>query len=295
MLWLLACRAIDAPASGDGSIWSMALRIEGIEVVYGPGSTARKVLHGVTTTFEPGQVTAIVGPNGAGKSTLIRVALGLLAPRSGRVTLDGTDVATLRGHQRARRLVYVPQRSDAAFAYRVRDLIGMGRYAAGEASTGEGEAAITRALAQVELADRANDSYGQLSAGQQQRVTLARALVQIELGLAAAKPRETVALLADEPISAMDPRHGLSALGLFRNIARAGAAVVVILHDLTLASRIADHAVVMSHDGHIAFDGAASTTLTAEKLGPVMGLELATVQLPGGGVLIGPAQPILPG
>lgn len=247
------------------------------------------VLRGLTASFEPGSVTVIVGPNGAGKSTLARAALGLIAPRSGRVTLDGLDVARLRGHERARRLVYVPQRSEAAFAYKVRDLVGMGRYAAGEASTGDANEAIVRALARVELADRAGDSYGELSAGQQQRVTLARALVQMEIPLQS-KAHGTLALVADEPISAMDPRHALCALELFQEIARAGAAVAVVLHDLSLAARVADRAMVLSHDGLVAFEGEARSTLTAEKLGPVMGLPLVSASVPGGGVLIGPAM-----
>lgn len=271
----------------------MSLRIEDVHVSYGSGPGSRRVLAGLSASFERGVVTVIVGPNGSGKSTLVRTALGLLTPRQGRVELDGVNVASIRGHDRARRLVYVPQRSDVSFAYSVRELVAMGRYAAGEGSKGDGGDSISRALMQVELADRATDRVGELSAGQQQRVTLARALVQMEVALGSGHgggEHPTVALMADEPISAMDPRHAINALGIFRSLAEAGVAVCVILHDLTLAARIADRALVLGDGGVVAAHGPAEDVLTPSVLGPVMGLDLARVAIPGGGVLIGPGK-----
>ncbi len=278
----------------------MSLRIENVHVSYGSGPRGRKVLCGLTAEFLPGVVTAVVGPNGAGKSTLLRVALGLLTPQSGTVRLGPIPVSAIPARQRARSLVYVPQRSEVAFAFTARELVAMGRYAAGEGPSEHAHRAVTRVLALMELADRAGDRVGELSAGQQQRVTFARALLQIEVALeaaasshpapndASALPRHPI-LLADEPISAMDPRHALQTLGLLRELAASGVAVGVILHDLTLAARVADRALLLGAGGALAAHGPAADVLTPAILGPVFGMPLERITTPGGSVLIGPA------
>lgn len=256
------------------------------------------MLAGVDAEFPAGSVTAIVGPNGAGKTTLMRAAMGLLPIHAGEVLLDQEPVAGIPRAQRPRRLVFIPQRSEVAFAYTVREVVAMGRLAAGEGAP-EADESIWRALTVVELADRANDRIGELSAGQQQRATLARALVQLEVaigphglhdGRPGATPPRTLALLADEPVSAMDLRHAVQTLALLKSAAARGIAVAVILHDLTLASRIADRILVLTGAGTIAAAGPASQVLTPSTLGPVLGLELVTATVPGGGLLVGPAS-----
>ncbi len=172
----------------------------------------------------------------------------------------------------------------------------MARHAAGEGDSPDSAERIGRALTLVELAERAGDSMGELSAGQQQRVTFARAIVQLELAMSArnsavasSAPPPTIALLADEPVSAMDLKHAVQTLGLLREAAKAGVAVVVVLHDLTLAARIADRALLLSADGTVAAHGTAEEVLTPSVLGPVLGIALASAAEPGGSRLIGPA------
>ncbi|GMV26364.1 MAG: ABC transporter ATP-binding protein [Phycisphaerae bacterium] len=271
----------------------MSLRLEQVGVTLGTGRRARRVLSGVTVEFKPGRVTAIIGPNGAGKSTLLRTAQGLVSRQEGRVELDGVAVEHIRGKDRARRLVYVPQRSGAAFAFTAGDIVRMGLHAAGGARLGTASDAAVLALATVELADRLHDPVGELSAGQQQRVTIARALVQVEAGLRehAAEPsntRKTVVVLADEPVSAMDPRHAMSTLRLLKALAGAGAAVAVVLHDLSLAASVADDAVALGAGGRIVATGTSEAVFVPEVLGALMGIGFARVAIPGG-VLIGPS------
>jgi iron complex transport system ATP-binding protein len=223
----------------------------------------RPVLREVSLALEPGAVTAIVGPNGAGKSTLVRLLLGILEPGAGQVLLDGVAVGAIPHRQRARRLAYVPQRPSVAFAFSVRQYVELGGFAA----PGVARAAADAALESAELAERADDPFPTLSAGQQQRAAMARAIVQLN-----GSAGSTSALLADEPVSAMDPRHALRAMGLLRSLAARGAAVGVVLHDLGLALRFCDRAAVLDAGGRLASAGPAASTLTPAVLDPVFGV-----------------------
>jgi iron complex transport system ATP-binding protein len=222
----------------------------------------RPVLTSISVALKPCAITAIIGPNGAGKSTLIRLLTGVLRPAAGSITLDGRDIHALSHKDRARRIAYIPQKTSIAFAYTLRQYIALGRYSAER----HDPAAIDRALARVDLADRAENPLLELSAGQQQRAAIARALAQLDQSVPG-----TRALLADEPVAAMDPLHALQAMAILRERAAAGLAVAAVLHDLSLALRC-DHAVALSADGRIAADGPMSEVLTPEVLGPLYGV-----------------------
>jgi iron complex transport system ATP-binding protein len=250
----------------------MSLRAEGVEFGYVPG---RAVLRGVSCALDGGRVTAIVGPNAAGKSTLLRLLLGTLRAWSGRVTLDGRDVPGLPYRERARRIAYIAQRSSVAFAFTVREVVRMGRFAAGTGWRAD-ERAAGAALRRVGLLDRADEPFGVLSAGQQQRAMLARALAQLDTRRPAAAPGRM--LLADEPAAAMDPRHAIETLGLFRELASGGVGVGVVLHDLTLAARFADRAVVLDGSGRVAADGPVGAALDPAVLEGVFGVRFDRLQ-----------------
>lgn len=239
----------------------MTLRADALEFGY---ARERPVLRDVTAAFEPGALTAVVGPNASGKSTLLRLLLGVLRPWSGRAALDGTDVVSLTHRRRARSIAYIAQRAGVAFAFSVRQVVAMGRFAAGAGPDADARAADA-ALERVDLADRADEPFGVLSAGQQQRAMLARALAQLDDPDA----RAGRVLLADEPVSAMDPRHAIETMALLRDRARAGIAVAVVLHDLTLAARFADRAVVLGADGRVAAAGPVAEALDPAVIGPV--------------------------
>ncbi|MEX2219582.1 MAG: ABC transporter ATP-binding protein [Phycisphaerales bacterium] len=240
----------------------MTLRLEEAGFAYHP---SRPVLRGIGAGLAPGALTVIVGPNGAGKSTLLRLMAGVLRPTAGRVTLDGHDVSALGHGPRARRIGFLAQRTSLAFAYTLRQFVALGRYAAGGAGD-PAEPSITAALGRAGLADRAGEPFGALSAGQQQRAALARVLIQLE---SSAEPPERRTLLADEPVSAMDPRHALESMDLLHALARRGLSVAVILHDLSLALRYADHAWVLDPSGTLVAAGPAPATLTPATLDPV--------------------------
>jgi iron complex transport system ATP-binding protein len=218
------------------------------------------VLRDVSLRLAPGRITAFIGPNGAGKSTLLRLMGGIRTPVSGSVRLESAEVSAMPPRARAGRIGYLGQRPEVAFAYTVREFVALGLYAAGRAGA---RGAVELCLETVDLSARAEEVFGVLSAGQQQRAALARVLAQLGDG------GDGAVLLADEPISAMDPRHVLGTLDLFRRLAGRGAAIALVLHDLTLASRFCDCAAVLGGDGRLVAMGPVAEVLIPQVLDPV--------------------------
>lgn len=237
------------------------LRVRGVTFAYAPNTPP--VLAEVDAAFPAGTVTAVIGPNGAGKSTLIRVLLGLVRPTIGHAEWLGRDVASMHAAARARQLVYIPQRLSSAFGFTVRELISMGRHAAGAP---DDRNAIERAMRKAGVLDLALRPFDELSVGQQQRVGLARALAQLDAINGAA------ALLADEPASAMDPLRATHALAALADVARSGRTVVVVLHDLAQALAYCDRTLLLSESGRVAAAGRTPDVLTPDALQSLFGL-----------------------
>lgn len=229
---------------------------------------APRVLRAVSCVIAPGALTAIVGPNGAGKSTLVRLLAGLRTPDQGRVAIDDAPLSAMPAPARARRVAFIEQRPDLAFDFSVLKVVSFGAYASGSDC-----AHIDNALDRFELRPITHKPYGALSVGQQQRVSLARAWVQTGA-------RPDAYLLADEPCSAMDPRHTLQAMHALRELSRSGVGVGVVLHDLSIAARFADRALVLAPDGTLRGEGPADETLTEHVLSDVFELPIARYDLP---------------
>ena len=229
---------------------------------------ARPVVAGLTLDVAPGEVVALLGPNGAGKSTVLRAVLGLL-PHGGTVRVDGLDVRTLDPRQRARRIGYVPQRSQLAAAMDVRNVVALGRFAhQGLVArlTPADRAAVDAALERTDALALADRPFTRLSVGEQQRVLLARALAS-----------GARVVLLDEPTAALDVGHALALLALIRDLARGGHALLVVLHDLDQVARVADRAVLLDRGVAVA-GGPVAEVLAAEHLAAVFGV----APVPGG-------------
>lgn len=227
----------------------MTLRIDNLAHSYGPVHALR----GITVQAQPGGITTLLGPNAAGKSTLLRCITGALRPTAGAVLLDERATHGIAVHELAARLAYVPQRSTVAAAFTVREVVELGRYARPAATR-----FVDRALQRMELTDLAQRSYEALSVGQQQRVTLARALAQLD------DPSQGV-LILDEPMSAMDLRHVRDVTTLLRELAEMGMTIIIAMHDLTLAASIANE-VWLVDDGRLAAAGNPCDVLSVERL-----------------------------
>jgi iron complex transport system ATP-binding protein len=238
-----------------------ALSLEAITVVLG----GRTVLSNVSISFAPHQVTAVLGPNGAGKSTLLTCLGGLMSPTAGDVLLSGRSLKTIPDRERARRIGILPQAPEVAWPVDVETLVGLGRIPYGGALGGglgsEDRAIIARVLEQTSTAAFAQRIATTLSGGERSRVLMARAL--------AGQPEW---LLADEPLTGLDPGHQFDACDLLRAIADEGRGVVVTLHDLSLAARLADRVVVLA-EGRVVADGPPREALTEALLTDVYGVD----------------------
>ncbi len=250
----------------------MALELRDITVRLGE----RDVLRSFGTVFPGTCVTAILGPNGAGKSTLLRTIIGVVETCGGHVILNGEAFDAMSSSQKRRRLAYVAQRSTVEFSFTAREVVGFSGYG-GQVE----ESAILHAMEQTDTDDLADRPFEQLSVGQQQRVSIARAFAQI--GAHRADLSECV-LLADEPVASLDPSHAWTTLELMKDLARRGACVIIVMHDLTTALRFANHVVVLDQNGGLAGAGTPDELVRTGVLQRVYDIELraadASVLLP---------------
>ncbi len=238
------------------------VRVDNLRVLRGQDV----VLDDISLALQPGEVLAVLGPNGAGKSTLLGALCGELMVKQGQVWLHDRLLADWHGPERARCLAVLPQVSTLGFAFRVEEVVGMGRlpHDSGVARDSEIIAAALQAADATHLRGR---SYLALSGGERQRVHLARVLAQLWPGEAG------TTLLLDEPTSALDPLHQHITLQAVRAFADRGAAVMVILHDLNLAARYCDRVLLLQQGRAVAL-GTPCEVLQPQMLQAVFGLEV---------------------
>ena len=214
------------------------------------------VIRNVSFRSKPGELVGLIGANGAGKTTLLRAAANLLR-FTGTATLNDRPVAEWPRRDLAKRLAYLAQGHDAHWPMPVEDVVGLGRlpHLAFLGSPSEDDRrAVAAAMDKTEIGDLARRGVSTLSSGERARVMLARALAV-----------EAPLLLADEPIAALDPYHQLHIMEVLKAEASIGRAVVVVLHDLTLAARFCDRVVLLS-EGQVLADGTADAVLTEKNL-----------------------------
>ncbi len=248
-----------------------ALIAENLELGYGN----RTVVENLDLKVPPGRITCIVGANACGKSTLLRSMSRLLSPRGGHVLLDGKDVHRLPAKKLARTLGLLPQSPIAPEGIVVADLVGRGRHPHQRVLSRwsrEDDAAVADALAATHTTELAERSVDELSGGQRQRVWIAMVLAQ-----------QTDLLLLDEPTTFLDVSHQVEVLDLLTDLNRdRGTTIVMVLHDLNLAARYADHLVAMA-DGSIYASGDPSDVLTGETVKAVFGLDSRVISDPVSG------------
>ncbi|MFE0759459.1 ABC transporter ATP-binding protein [Streptomyces smyrnaeus] len=235
----------------------------------------RTVIEALDLDIPPGRVTAIVGANACGKSTLLHSMSRLLAPRTGRVVLDGKEVHRMPARQLARTLGLLPQSPVTPEGIVVGDLVGRGRHPhQGMFSrwSAEDDAAVAAALEATATTALADRSVDELSGGQRQRVWIAMALAQ-----------HTDILLLDEPTTFLDASHQVEVLDLLTDLNQArGTTVVMVLHDLNLAARYADHILALA-DGRLHAAGPPAEVLTEETVRTVFGLDSRIIEDPVSG------------
>lgn len=223
----------------------------------------RTVVDGITLSLEPGRLIGIIGPNGAGKSTLVRALLGLI-PYRGSIAIDGGEVTGLTRAQIACALAYLPQGQTLHWPLSVERLVGLGRLphlAPMSRISAADQAIIDRAMDRADVAHLRGRIATELSGGERARVLLARALAV-----------EARGLIADEPLASLDPGHQIDVMELLRSEAAAGALVIAVLHDLTMAARYCDRLLLMDQ-GRLVAQGAPLEVLSEANLRSVYGVQ----------------------
>lgn len=252
-----------------------------------PGAD-RDALHGVDLVVPRGSFYAIIGPNGCGKTTLLRLLLGALDPRGGRVLYDDRDVGDWSRRDLARRVGVVPQIEELVFPVSVRELVAMGRYPHLGSWRGEGAAdrqAVESAMRTCDVGVLARRSVTTLSGGERQRARLARALAQ-----------QPDTLVLDEPTASLDISHEMGIFELLRGLADTGVTVVMVTHNLNVAARYADRLLLLDR-GRAVAEGRPDAVLVTETLESVYRWPVARTPHPGPGPDAGTPQitPLRPG
>lgn len=244
---------VRAPKQGAGT-----LSLRGVGCGY--GGTFR--LEDVSLELEPGSVMALIGPNGSGKSTLLKTIAGVNALRAGTMSLSG---GALR--ERAAEIAFVPQREDVNWGFPVTaaDVVLMGRYRriGWVRRPGKPDRELAAAaLARMGLAGREHQHISEFSGGQQQRIFLARAMVQ-----------EPALVLLDEPFTGIDAENRAVLHAVIQEFAAAGVSVLVATHDLEEAADTCSH--VLALNGRVVAFGRSAEVLTRDVLRQTFGGQVA--------------------
>ncbi len=260
---------------------STALRVAGLTVSRGE----RQVVADVSLELHAGELVCLVGPNGAGKSTLLAAIAGTLAPSAGTVELLGDSIAGLSRIDQAQRRAVLPQEHTIGFTFTCAEVVQMARHAwARTDRRREDDGAVAAAMAACDVTAFARRSFGSLSGGERGRVALARVLAQ-----------GTPVLLLDEPTAAMDPHYQEQVMAIVAKEVEAGAAALVVVHDLNLAAAYSDRVAVLAPDeqgsGRLVAVGAARETLTAERVSEVYGLAMRAHDVDGVHVILPDRRP----
>jgi iron complex transport system ATP-binding protein len=234
------------------------------------------LLDDVSLAVPAGRLCALVGPNGAGKSTLIHVLAGDRRPTAGSVIALGRPLASWSPAEIAKVRAVLPQESTLSFPFTALEVVVLGRSPHIRLAETELDLAIARGALRLVAASHLEDrAYPTLSGGERQRVQLARAVAQVS-GLGDRAPR---ILLLDEPTSSLDPAHQHGTLQLARSLAREGATVLAVLHDLNLAAQYADTIAVLEA-GRIRASGPPAEVLEEGLLGQVFGVPMRVTRAP---------------
>lgn len=235
------------------------------------------IIDDLSVAFPQGKVTAIVGPNGCGKSTLLNGLSRVHNPASGQIILDGKNIHKMPSREVAKQLALLPQETSAPDGITVRELIRFGRHPHQNFMKQWGmddKTAIDFALMAANLEDLSDRLLDTLSGGQRQRAWIAMSIAQ-----------ETPILLLDEPTSALDLGHQIEVFDLIRELAEQGKTVIMVVHDLAMAARYADHLIAMK-TGEIVAQGAPKEIITPNIMDDLYGIHCDLLEDPSSGAPI---------
>lgn len=239
------------------------------------GYDRKTILHDIDLKLLDGEISVIIGANGCGKSTLLKTMAKLIKPMSGEVILDGKAISKIPAKDFARTLGVLPQERVLPEGITVVDLISRGRYPHHSLLSSMSKAdyeAVAEAMEMMDITAFANRDIEALSGGQKQRVWIAMALAQ-----------QTDILFLDEPTTFLDITYQVEILDLLTDLNRKyGTTIVMVLHDINLAVRYAEHVFALK-EGVLIAEGKASSVITSELIKEVFALDCTVITDPVSG------------
>ncbi|QHT47979.1 ABC transporter ATP-binding protein [Bacillus sp. SB49] len=236
------------------------------------GYEERTILHDVDLAIPSNKINVIIGANACGKSTLLKTMAKLIKPEAGDITLDGKAISKIPPKELARVLGILPQSPVVPEGITVADLVGRGRYPHQKFLKGwskQDYEAVAEAMEIMNITALADQNIDELSGGQRQRVWIAMALTQ-----------ETDILFLDEPTTFLDITYQVEILDMLTDLNRKhGTTIVMVLHDINLAARYADHIFAL-RDGELLAEGAPSEIITSSLVEDVFGLRCSVIPDP---------------
>lgn len=239
----------------------------------------RRILTDITLDVHPGEVLALVGPNGAGKSTLLSTLSGEVDPSEGTAEIAGRPARDYKPKELARLRSVLLQSNEVSFPFRVSQVVAMGRNPwAGTDEEAHDDARVAEAMEQVGISHLSDRRFSELSGGERARVSLARVLAQ-----------DTDVMLLDEPTAALDLHHQDRVMQMVKSRTHGDRAVVVVVHDLSLAAAYADRIALIA-EGRMSALGSAREVLTQDTLQAIYDVELHVIESPDGHPLVVPVR-----
>lgn len=236
------------------------------------GYHRKRVINGVDLEIPSHKISVMIGANGCGKSTLLKTMARLIKPLSGKVTIDGKPIGQIRSKQLARVIGLLPQSPIVPEGITVADLVGRGRFPHQSLLSGWSKKdyeAVAEAMDMMNIAEFANHHIDELSGGQRQRVWIAMALAQ-----------QTDILFLDEPTTFLDITYQIEILDLLTDLNRKhGTTIVMVLHDINLSARYAEHIIAL-RDGQLIAEGPPSDVVTSSLIQDIFGLDCIVIDDP---------------
>lgn len=236
------------------------------------GYDNKTVIQEVSLTIPGNKISVIIGSNGCGKSTLLKTMARLIKPTSGKITLDGKPISKIPPKQLARVIGLLPQSPIVPEGISVADLVGRGRFPHQSLFGGwtkKDYEAVAEAMTIMDITEFANHNIDELSGGQRQRVWIAMALAQ-----------QTDILFLDEPTTFLDITYQVEILDLLTDLNRKhGTTIVMVLHDINLSARYADHIFAL-YNGKLVAEGTPSEVITGTLVKDIFGLDCTVIKDP---------------